>query len=120
MNLKSFLEQARDKGEKIKNQVLDQVVHSSTLKDLLKNDQFINTVATVLEAKGQVEEFVNNQVENFYQAFEIPSKKEVESLHKKIHQLENEVETLHRKVVTQKLRQKVKPSTPVKPKPKKR
>jgi hypothetical protein len=104
MGLQNFLAKSLERGEKMKAHLINHVLHSAIVNQLLKNEKFLNGVATVLNAKSGVENKVHRRVNCFLKYFEIPTREEIQNIERKIHRLENEMEGVHRRVLTQSLR----------------
>ncbi len=106
MPLQNFFEEALQKGEKIKNQLMDEIIQSSWTDRLLKNEKFINGVVNLLKKKSKIEKNLNQVMSLLLKKFDIATQDEVRGMEKKIHQLETELQNLHRKNLSRKLNQK--------------
>lgn len=106
MDLRKFFQDAMEKGEQIKSRFLEDVLQSRFVNQLLKNENFLNTVIAVLNAKTGVERSLQGKINHVLKIFEVPTRDEVKAMERKIHKLEGEIETLQRVVLSQKLRQK--------------
>ncbi|MBL7686036.1 MAG: hypothetical protein JNK65_08400 [Deltaproteobacteria bacterium] len=104
MNVQHFLEEAFERGEKMKSQVLEDVLNSKWVTELLKNERFLNAVMLVLNAKTAVEKQVQHRLNHLMKRMELPTRDEIRSMEKKILTLENEIETLQRKNLSQSLK----------------
>jgi hypothetical protein len=106
MDLQCFLEEALQRGEHIKSKVLEDVFQNRLINRLLKNEKFLNTVVSLLNAKADFEKRIHRKVNALFKLFEIPTREEIRGMESKIHRLENEIETIHRKMLTRSLRRK--------------
>lgn len=106
MDLRKFLHDAMEKGEQIRTKVLEDLLHSRLVNQLLKNEKFLSGVVTILNAKTGVEKRLQGKLHHVLKMFEVPTRDEVKAMERKIHKLENEIETLQRFVLSQKLKSK--------------
>jgi hypothetical protein len=106
MSLQNFLEQALQRGERIKSQMFEDLMNSAFINQLLKNEKFLNTVVTLLNMKSGIEKRVHRKINSLMKLCEIPTKDEIQGMEKKIRHLETEIEGIHRRVMTQSLRRK--------------
>jgi len=106
MSVQSFLEQALQRGERIKSQMLEDLMNSGVVNQLLKNEKFLNGVVAVLNFKSGVEKKIHRNINFLMKLCEIPTRDEINGMEKKIRHLETEIESIHRRVLTQSLRRK--------------
>ncbi len=106
MDLRKFLHDAMEKGEQIRSKVMEDLLQSRLVNQLLKNEKFLNGVVTILNAKTGVEKSIQGKVNSVLKVFEVPTRDEVKAMERKIHKLENEIESLQRLVLSQKLKSK--------------
>jgi len=106
MSLQNFLEQALQRGERIKSQMFEDLMNSGFVNQLLKNERFLNTVVTLLNMKSGLEKRVHRKINSLMKLCEIPTRDEIQGMEKKIRHLETEIEGIHRRVMTASLRRK--------------
>ncbi|MFO1519936.1 MAG: hypothetical protein U1F57_09790 [bacterium] len=106
MSLQVFLEKAFERGEKMKGKVLEDLMNSRLVNQLLKNEKFLNTVVAVLNAKSGIERKVHRKLNFLLKFLEVPTREEIRDMEKKIKQLEHEIETIHRRELSQSLKRK--------------
>ena len=106
MSLQNFLEQALQRGERIKSQMFEDLMNSGVVNQLLKNEKFLNTVVALLNMKSSLEKRVHRKINFLMKLCEIPTRDEIQGMEKKIRHLETEIEGIHRRVMTQSLRRK--------------
>lgn len=106
MSLHNFFEQALQRGERIKSQMLEDLMNSGMVNQLLKNEKFLNAVVALLNVKSSVEKKIHRNINFLMKMCEIPTRDEIQGMEKKIRHLETEIEGIHRRVLTQSLRRK--------------
>ena len=106
MSLHNFLEQAFERGERIKSQVLEDLMNSGLVNQLLKNEKFLNAMVGLLNMKSGMEKRLHRNLNFLMKLCEIPTRDEISGMEKKIRHLETEIESIHRRVLTQSLRKK--------------
>lgn len=100
MNLKSFLEEALNKGESIKDELAKEVLNSKVLKDFLSSDIFAKAVSTAIKTKDELTRVVRSNVKTAMQVMDIPSRQDLSSLERKIDQLEKVVDRVGKRAIT--------------------
>lgn len=104
MALQDLLSEALTRGEKIKDQLIKQIVHSQLLDKLLGNEKVLNSLLSVLNSRSKFEKFFEQQLHVLCKLFEVPSREELKGMEKQLSRLENEIEHMHRRLLTQRLR----------------
>lgn len=54
MKIKTILDEAMNKGEKIKSEMIHELLKSKTVHDLVTNKNFIHAVTRIIETKDEV------------------------------------------------------------------
>ncbi len=103
MSIRSTMEEALQRGEKIKEQFLTEMMNSSTVNQLLQNDLFIKSLTKVLNTKYELKRAFKTNFKSMLKVFNVPSRDEISSMERKIHRLENEIDVIHRKMLTTRL-----------------
>jgi hypothetical protein len=113
MILKNFLEKAFERGEKMKAQMLDDVLNSRLLSELMKSEKLIQAAVSILEARQNIEKAVAEKVSCLAKAMKIPSSEDLQSISGRLARMEKELELIqHRKLKTNFVKaNKVKPNT---------
>jgi hypothetical protein len=88
MNFKDILDEVRDRGEKLKGEILDELIKSKTLNQIVSNKNFINAVSRVIETKDEVKRAIQGQVKSLFQVMDVPNKHELFKIGGKISELE--------------------------------
>lgn len=110
MSLRTAMEEAFQRGEKIKDQFLDDLVNSEAINNLLQNELFINSLTRVLNTKYELKRAVKTNFRAMLKIFNVPTRDEINSMERKIHRLETELDGIHRKILTSRLASKDKKS----------
>lgn len=103
MGIRTAMEEAFQRGEKIKDQLLHDVMNSQAVGDLLQNEVFLKSLGKVLNTKYELEKAVRSNLKNVLRLFNVPSRDEISSMERKITRLESEIDGIHRKVMTTRL-----------------
>lgn len=98
MNLKNLLDEVRVRGEKLKTEILDEIVNSKTLNQIVSHKNFVRAVGHVLETKNEVKRVIRHQVrdhlQNLFQIMNVPSKREISRIGEKISAMELSLEKI--------------------------
>lgn len=108
MSLRSAMEEALQRGEKIKDQVLSEVLSSEALNQLMQNELFLKSLTKILTTKHEIQQAMKKNMKVIFQALKVPTRDEINSLERKFNRLENEVGSLQRKTVSASLAKKKK------------
>ncbi len=106
MEPRGFLEEALQRGEKFKSQLIEDIFESRLVGRLLGNKKFLDGVAGLLNAKSKLEENVGKNLHQIFKFLEIPTREEIASMEKKIRLLENTLDNVQRKALSRSLRKK--------------
>lgn len=94
MNFKDLLDEVKVRGEKLKDEILDEIVNSKTLAQIVSNKNFVTAVGRVIETKDEVKKVIQKQMKNLFQAMDVPSKLEFSKIGQKLSEMENSIEKL--------------------------
>ncbi len=103
MNIRNAMEEAFQKGEKLKEQIIQEVMGSHTVNDLMQNEYFLKSLSVLLNTKYELKKALRSNLRNVLRLFNLPSRDEIHSMERKIHRLENEMDGINRKVMTARL-----------------
>ena len=101
--LREVIEDALARGERLKTDIVGQILKSATLNELLNNKRFAETIARVIQTKEGVTRTINRNVQQALKAMRIPSKQQISAYEKRIESLERRIDTLGRNVLKKKL-----------------
>lgn len=103
MSIRTAMEEAFQRGEKIKDQLIHDVMNSPAVGELLQNEIFLKSVSKVLNTKYELKKAFRSNVRNVLRLFNVPSRDEIHSMERKITRLESEIDGIHRRVMTARL-----------------
>ncbi len=103
MSLRTAMEEALQRGEKFKEQILTEVLSSQAVQDLFQNELFLKSLSRVLNTKYEIQKALKANMRTMLKVFNVPTREEVHSMERKIHRLETEIDGIHRKILTERL-----------------
>lgn len=103
MSLRSAMEEAFHRGEKIKDQFLNDMMNSPTVNHFLQNELFLKSLTKLLNTKYELKRAFKTNFRTMLQVFNVPTRDEINSMERKIHRIENEIDGIHRKILTARL-----------------
>lgn len=105
--LKEVIEDAIARGEKLKKDIVGQILKSATINDLLNNRRFTETVAKVIQTKDEIARSIHRNVNVAFKealkTMSIPSKNQITSYEKRIDVLERKIDSMGRNLMKKKL-----------------
>lgn len=103
MSIRTAMEEAFQRGEKIKDQFLEEMMNSPTVSQLMQNDLFLKSLTKVLDYKYELKRAFKTNFKTMLKVFNVPTRDEINTMERKIHRLENEIDGIHRKILTNRL-----------------
>ncbi len=103
MGIRSAMEEAFQRGEKIKDQLLHDFINSQAVGDLLQNEIFLKSLSKVMNTKYELQKALRSNLKSVLKIFNVPSRDEISNMERKIHRLESEIDGIHRRVMTARL-----------------
>lgn len=103
MGLRNAMEEAFHRGEKIKDQIISDVMHSQAVNDLLQNEVFLKSLTRVMNTKYELKKAFRTNLKSVLKLFNLPSRDEINVMERKLNRLENEIDGIQRKVLTSRL-----------------
>lgn len=103
MSIRTAMEEAFHKGEKIKDQLLADVMSSQAVNDLLQNELFLRSLTKVINTKYEIQKALKHNVKSVLKLFNLPSREEISVMERKLNRLENEIDGIQRKVLNTRL-----------------
>lgn len=97
--LKEVIDDALARGERLKKDIVGQILKSATLNDLINNHRFTQTIARVIQTKDEISRSIQKTVQETLKLMSIPSKNQIASYEKRVHQLEKQIASLGRHVM---------------------
>lgn len=90
--LKEIIKDVRVKAEQVKNEVVADLVKSKTLNQIVSNKNFLKAVSYAIETKQEIQTTITKQVKDLLKTLNVPHKKELHDLGKKLEAMEKAVE----------------------------
>jgi hypothetical protein len=94
MKLKAIWDETLVRGEKLKDEVVAEILKTKTVKEIVTNKYFINAVTRVIETKEEVKRALGKQMKVLFHKVEVPTQIELKSLAAKLKQLEKIIDKL--------------------------
>jgi len=105
--LKEVIEDAIARGEKLKKDIVGQILKSATINELISNRRFTDTVAKVIQTKDEIARTIHRNVNVAFKealkTMSIPSKTQISSYERRIEQLEKKIDSMGRDLMKKKL-----------------
>lgn len=101
--LREVIEDALERGERLKKDIVGQILKSATLNELLNNRKFAETIARVIQTKDEITRTITRNVQDVLKAMSIPSKQQITAYEKRVDMLEKKLESIGRNVMKKKL-----------------
>jgi|GEM_PF-2149014 hypothetical protein len=99
MNLKAILDEAKTRGEKLKNEVVAELLKSRTLSEIVSNKHFITALTRVIQTKDEVKKTLNTQIKAILDVMDVPSKEDILGIAGKLGSLEKIIDKVGRKTI---------------------
>jgi uncharacterized protein Yka (UPF0111/DUF47 family) len=101
--LKEVIDDALARGERLKKDIVEQILKSATLNELINHKRFAETVAKVIRTKDEITRSVHRNVQDALRAMKIPSKQQITAYERRIDKLERQIDSIGRHVMKKKL-----------------
>lgn len=111
MKIKSIIDDALDRGEKIKEDVLNELFKSRTIQDLVSNTHFVKAISRVIETKEEISRSLNKQIKSIFQAMDVPTKADLKKIGRELTKLEKLIDKVGGKKISVKTLPKTKKTT---------
>ncbi len=112
--LREVIDDALARGEKLKKDIVGQILKSSTFNDLINNRRFTKTVARVIQTKDEISRTIHKSVQDALKLMSIPSKSQLHAYEKRVMHLEKQIADIGRRVMKNSLQSGLKHSKPSK------
>ncbi len=96
--LKEIIEDALSRGDKLKKDIVGQILKSATLNELVHNRKFAQTIAKVIQTKTEISKSIHKNVHDALKLIKIPSQEQIHAYEKRVIQLERKIDSLGRRV----------------------
>ena len=101
--LREVLEDAITRGERLKKDIVGQILKSATLNELINNRKFTQTVAKVIQTIDEITRSCQKNVQDVLRTMSIPSQSQISAYEKRVDLLERKIESMGRDLMKQKL-----------------
>lgn len=101
--LKEVIDDALARGEKLKKDIVGQILKSSTLNELINNKKFSDAIARVIQTRDEIGRTLQKNVTEALKAMSIPSRNQITAYEKRVQLLERRIDTLGRNFMRSKL-----------------
>lgn len=102
--LKEVIDDALARGERLKKDIVGQILKSATLNELVGNRRFAQTLARVIETKDEIGRTIKRNVQDVLRAMSIPSKHQIDAYERRVDQLEKKIDDFGRNLFRKSLR----------------
>lgn len=99
MNFKNLLDEVLARGERLKDEVLEELLKSRTLQEVVANKNFIRAVSKVIESKDEVKKVIGKQVKSVFSLMDVPTKSEIAKISNQLIKIENVINKLGERAV---------------------
>ncbi|KAB2838591.1 hypothetical protein F9K50_09010 [bacterium] len=103
MSIRTTMEEAFHRGEKIKAQILEDVMNSQAMGELLQNEYFLKSLSALMNTKYELKKALRSNLKSVLRIFDLPTRDEINTMERKLSRLETEIDGIHRKVMTARL-----------------
>ena len=94
--LKEVIDDALARGERLKRDIVGQILKSATLNELVTNRRFTETVARVIQTKDEIGRSIKRNVQDVLRAMRIPSRHQIDAYERRVDQLEKKIDDFGR------------------------
>lgn len=99
MSLKKLLDEALSKGEHLKDEIVQELLQSKLLNEVVNSDLFAKAISTVVRTKDEVTKAIRQNVKNVLKVMDVPSRNDIANLGHKIEQLEKLVDKAGKRAI---------------------
>lgn len=92
MRWKQLLDDAFQKGERVKEDILVELVHSKLFSELVKNERFVQAVTSVIRTKDEIAKVLHKQINQVLSFIDMPTRDDVEAMNRRLTQLAHEID----------------------------
>lgn len=102
--LREVIDDALARGERLKKDIVGQILKSASLNELISNKRFAEAIARVIQTKDEIGKTLQRSVQDALKVMSIPSKNQIAGYEKRVEQLERRIDTLGRQVMRSRLK----------------
>lgn len=104
--LREVLEDTLRRGEKLKRDIVGQVLSSAALSDLIHSKHFAETIAKVIQTKGEISALLRRNVHEVLKMMSIPSREQIATYERRVQKLEHQIDQLGRQFMRKGLKKR--------------
>ncbi|MBI4374240.1 MAG: phasin family protein [Deltaproteobacteria bacterium] len=93
---REVIEDALHRGEKLKKDIVGQILSSAAFNELVNNKKFTDTVVKIIETKHEIARALHKKIEEILKRICVPSTHDLSSYQRRVEKLENQVDQLSR------------------------
>lgn len=97
--LREILEDAICRGEKLKKDIVRQVLSAAALNDLINNKRFAHSIARVIRTKHEISHLLRRNVQDILRMMSIPSREQISAYERRVQRLEGQIDRLGRQLM---------------------
>lgn len=101
--LREVIDDALARGERLKKDIVEQILKSATLNELINNKRFTESIAKIIQTKDEIGRILRQNVQDALKVMSIPSKQQISTYEKRVEQLERKIDTLGRRLMKKRL-----------------
>lgn len=110
MTLKKIIDEAYVKGCNIKEDLISEVFGNKKIKEFLNSDIFVAAISKVIQTRDEVSKVIRKNVHGVFEMMDVPTRREMDTLQRKLDHLEKSVDRVGKKIITVKSLKKIKNS----------
>ena len=99
MNIKQILDEVKDRGDKMKAEIMNELVQSKVVQQIVTNKSFVHAVSRVIRTTDDVKKVIQTQVKHVFNQLDVPTQKELKRIAKQIGQQERLIQSVGKKKV---------------------
>ena len=97
--MREVIDDALARGERLKKDIVAQILKSATINELVNNKRFADTIARVIQTKDEVGRILRQNVQEALRVMSIPSKQQISAYERRVDQLERRIDSLGRQLM---------------------
>lgn len=104
--LREVFEDALQRGERLKEDIIGQILKSATLRDLLSNKRFLETAIHAIQKQREFTASLRRNIQEILKLMSIPNRGQIDSYQKRIEKLEGQIDHLGRQMMKKGLKKR--------------
>ena len=97
--LREVINDAIARGERLKKDIVGQLLKSEALNELLGNKRFAETIVKVIQTKQEVSRSIHSRIQEALASMNVPSRSQIADYEKRVQTLERKISSLGRESV---------------------